>query len=196
MHCFYTNFIENNIGPIISELNDLGHSCVGYYGEMDPKSRLESYTRWKSGDAQIMVATAAFGMGIDHPGIRHVIRYGVPDNLCSWVQEFGRAGRDGEPATATCLYSASDTDHAGAWIKDNLHNFDFCDRILGEYSSAWKFVWANFAGKCRRRVLLEEFQDPATLSESCSECCDVCERKSECDLDITDLTELGTKNFD
>ena len=50
-------------------------------------------------------------------------------------------------------------------------------------------MWANFAGKCRRRVLLEGFQDPATLSESCSECCDVCERKTECDLDITDLTE-------
>ena len=84
----YTNFIEN-IESIVSELNDLGHCCVGYYGEIDPKSRLESYTRWKSGDAQIMFATAAFGMGIDHPGIRSVIRYGVPDNLCSWVQEFG-----------------------------------------------------------------------------------------------------------
>ena len=180
----YTNFIEN-IGPIISELSDLGHTCVGYYGEMDPKSRLESYTRWKSGDAQIIVATAAFGMGIDHPGIRHVIRYGVPDSLCSWVQEFGRAGRDGQAATATCLYSASDTDHAGAWIKDNLYNFSFCDRILGEYSTAWKFVWSNFAGKCRRQVLFEEFQDPARLPDVvCSECCDVCEKKNENEMDL------------
>lgn len=105
--------------------NFQGHSCVGYYGGMDPKSRLESCTRWKSGEAQIMVATATFEMGIDHPGIRHVIHYGVPDSLCFWVQEFGRAGRDGEPATATCLYSASDTDHAGAWIKNNLYNFWF-----------------------------------------------------------------------
>ena len=184
----YTNFIEN-IGPIISELSDLGHTCVGYYGEMDPQARLESYTRWKSGDAQIIVATAAFGMGIDHPGIRHVIRYGVPDSLCSWVQEFGRAGRDGQAATATCLYSASDTDHAGAWIKDNLYNFSFCDRILGEYSTAWKFVWSNFAGKCRRQVLFEEFQDPARLPDVvCSECCDVCEKKNENEI-VNDLKE-------
>ena len=75
----------------------------------------------------------------------------------------------------------------GAWIKDNLHNYDFCDRILGGYSSAWKFVCANFAGKCRRRVLLKEFQHPATLPDNvCSECCDVCEKKRE---DLTDLTE-------
>lgn len=67
-----------------------------------------------------MVATAAFGMGIDHPGIRHVICCGVPDSLYSWVQEFGRTGRDGQPATATCFYSALDIDHAGASIKDNL----------------------------------------------------------------------------
>ena len=185
----YTNFIEN-IGPIISELSDLGHSCMGYYGEMDPKSRLESYTKWKSGNAQIMVATAAFGMGIDHPGIRHVIRYGVPDTLCSWVQEFGRAGRDGQPATATCFYSASDTDHAGAWIKDNLSNFGFCDRILGEYSTAWKFVWSNVARKCRRQVLIEGFQDPAVLSHDInSECCDVCEQKSKNELDLVDVKE-------
>ena len=54
--------------------------------------------------------------------------------------------------------------------------------------TAWKFVWSNFAGKRRRQVLLEEFQDPAKLSDDiCSECCDVYEKKSENELDLTDL---------
>ena len=53
-----------------------------------------------------MVATSAFGMGIDNQDIRHIVRYGVPESLCSWAQELGRGGRDGHPATATILYAA------------------------------------------------------------------------------------------
>ena len=63
-----------------------------------------------------MVATSAFGMGINKPNIRHIIRYGVPENICSWAQELGRAGRDGNPVKATILYSATNIEHGGAWI--------------------------------------------------------------------------------
>ena len=67
-----------------------------------------------------MVATSAFGMGIDKPDIRNIIRYGTPENICSWAQELGQAGRDGLPSRATVFYSMSDTDHAGAWVKGNI----------------------------------------------------------------------------
>ena len=115
----YTDFIDD-VGLIMSELNNIGIDSVAYYGEMDIRSRCESFDKWKSGEVKVMVATSAFGMGINKPDIRHIIRYGVPENICSWAQELGRAGRDGLPARATIFYSSSNTDHAGAWIKGHL----------------------------------------------------------------------------
>ena len=61
--------------------------------------------KWRGGEIKVMVATIAFGMGIDKPDIRNIIRYGVPENICSWAQELSRAGRDGLPAKATVFYS-------------------------------------------------------------------------------------------
>jgi len=109
----YTDFIRH-VGPIMSKLEEHGIDSVAYYGEMDPKSRTESYMRWKSGDVNVMVATTAFGMGINKPNIRHIVRYGVPKSLCSWSQEFGHGGRDSAGATAIILYSMANTDHAMA----------------------------------------------------------------------------------
>ena len=90
----YTDFI-NDVGPIVSALSDLGIDAVGYYGEMDPRERKQSYLKWKTGEVNIMVATKAFGMGVDKSNIRHVIRNGVPESIVSWAQELGRACRKG-----------------------------------------------------------------------------------------------------
>ena len=84
-------------------------------------------------NVQVMVATKAFGLGIDKPNIRHVIRNGVPENISAWVQESGRAGRDGNPATATIFYEEGDIDHAGAWIKDYVRNAPVRDEILMKF---------------------------------------------------------------
>ena len=77
----YRDFI-NSVGPIVSALSELGIESVAYYGEMDTKSRNESYSNWKTGKVSVMVATSAFGMGIDKPDIQHIIRLGVPENIC------------------------------------------------------------------------------------------------------------------
>ena len=76
----YTDFI-NSVGPIMSELSALDVDSVAYYGEMDVKSRSESYHKWKSGEVNVMVATSAFGMGIDKSDIKHIVRLGVPENV-------------------------------------------------------------------------------------------------------------------
>ena len=78
----YTDFI-NSVGPIMSELSALNVDLVAYYGEMDVKSRSESYHKWKNGEVNVMVATSVFGMGIDKSDIKHIIRLGVPENMCS-----------------------------------------------------------------------------------------------------------------
>ena len=115
----YTDFIAD-IGPIVSCLAEVGVEAVGYHGEMDPASRHESYLKWTSGQMQVIVATKAFGLGINKADIRHVIRNGVPESMLSWAQELGRAGRDGYQATATIIYQQSDISHANAWVLNNL----------------------------------------------------------------------------
>ena len=105
----------------------------------------------------VMVATSAFGMGINKPDIRHIIRYGVPENMCSWAQELGRAGRDCLPSRATIFYSMSHTEHAGAWIKGNLRNVPYCSRILEEFSNSWTYVMADFAVSMPETNIAENF---------------------------------------
>ena len=130
----YTDFIDD-VGPIMSELSNRGIDSVAYYGEMDIRSRNESFDQWRNGCVNVLVATSAFGMGINKSNIRHIIRYGVPENICSWAQELGRAGRDGNPAKATIFYSATNIEHGGAWIKGHLNNQEHCTRILMNFQT-------------------------------------------------------------
>ena len=179
----YTDFIAD-IGPIVSALQQVGVEAVGYHGEMDAPSRQESYLKWKSGQVQTIVATKAFGMGIDKPDIRHVIRSGVPESILSWAQELGRAGRDGQQACATILYRRSDISHANAWILNNLSNKERCRCILSNFSESWRFVNANLAGMCRRKLLLEMFGEESTSSTYTEDCCDVCMYEEHIDSDF------------
>ena len=99
-------------------------------GEMDAFEREESYQKWMVEDVQIMVATKAFGLGINKPNIRHVIRNGVLESISCWLQESSRAGRDGLLSTAHIYYEESDIDHAGAWIREHLLSPELRDNIL------------------------------------------------------------------
>ena len=101
---------------------------------MDAPSRQESYAKWKLGQVQTIVATKAFGMGIDKHDIRHVIRNGVPESILSWAEELGRAGRDGSQACAILLYHKTDMAHANPWVLNNLSDQDRCKRILSSFS--------------------------------------------------------------
>ena len=108
---------------------------VGCYGERDTGSKREAQIPWR-GHVQAIVATKAFGMEINKPGIRHIIRHGVPKSLSSWLQELGWAGHDGNPAQAYIFYAERDTDNAWAWIRDHLQNQQAVYNILKIFS--WK----------------------------------------------------------
>lgn len=195
----YTDFISD-VGPKVSALADLGVDTVGYHGELDTPSRHESYMKWKSDDVKMIVATKAFGMGINKPDIRHIVRNGVPENILSWVQEMGRAGRDSEQSSATILYRKGDISHANTWILNNLSNKDRCDRILSGFADSWRYVYGHLAGLCRRRIILDLFGEKDTLATSHGECCDVCQNQShvsnhkdELKVLINALEEVGCK---
>lgn len=89
-------------------LRDAGHPAVLYHGRLRAAERREAQARFMGGEAPLMVATNAFGLGIDKADIRQVIHYQLPAGLDVYYQESGRAGRDGQPADNTLLFVPSD----------------------------------------------------------------------------------------
>lgn len=90
------------------QLNKLGITAQFYHGGLPSEDRQKRLQQWKNGTISTMVATNAFGMGIDHPGVRFVIHLQLPESIESYFQEAGRAGRDGEAAEAVLIYNDYD----------------------------------------------------------------------------------------
>ena len=156
----YTDF-ANHVGPIVMALRDRGVQAIGYYGKMRETEKVDAYRRWKSGEYPVIVATRAFGLGINKANVRFVIRNGLPPSISAWVQEFGRAGRDGKKSEAHIFYSDDDIHHVGFW-SGNLarqHRSSEISDIGDDFSQALSFVYAHLAGQCRRKELLKLFEE-------------------------------------
>jgi len=108
-----------------------GHDALAFHAGMDAEAKKQAHRRFSRGDAVVMCATIAFGMGIDRPDVRWVAHLDLPRSPESWYQEIGRAGRDGLPARALLLYGAGDIALARHRIEDTVGDGADADLAIG-----------------------------------------------------------------
>ena len=167
---------------LAAALKSAGHPSLYYHGGMDPDERRLVETRFQRDDGLIVVATIAFGMGIDKPDIRWVAHADLPKSIEGYYQEIGRAGRDGAPAETLTLYGADDIRFRRSQIDEGLAPLE---RKQADHGRLNALLGLAEAIACRRQVLLRYFGED---SAPCGNC-DLCDRPAE----VFDATEAVRK---
>ncbi|MCB2408635.1 DNA helicase RecQ [Hymenobacter lucidus] len=166
---------------LAQKLKEKGVRANHYHAGMTPNQRASVQEGFLRDDLQVIVATIAFGMGIDKSNVRWVIHYNLPKNIEGYYQEIGRGGRDGAPATAVLFYSFADV----MSLRDMLTKD--ADPRLSQLSLTKLERMQQFAeaASCRRKILLNYFGE--TLEKDCGNC-DIC-RNPPTTFDGTELAQ-------
>jgi ATP-dependent DNA helicase RecQ len=158
---------RKRVEEVAAYLEDRGYRAAAYHAGLPAQTRKEVQETFLRDDLSIVVATVAFGMGIDKPNVRFVVHYDLPRHLEGYYQETGRAGRDGLPSEALLLFGTQDVATARYHLEQG--NNENQKRIESHKLSAM----VGFAESltCRRRVLLGYLGE--SLAEDCGNC-DIC----------------------
>jgi len=173
---------RKNTEDITAFLREAGYKALTYHAGMLDSDRSEVLNRFLSEDGVVVVATIAFGMGIDKPDIRFVYHANLPSSMEAYYQEIGRAGRDGNPAETVLFYTFQDVVRRGNFISQGNGAAEFKIREQKRLEALLAYCEAP---KCRRQVLLSYFGDK---NEPCGNC-DNCINPPEL-IDATDNLKL------
>lgn len=155
------------VDDLTQRLQSAGIKCDAYHAGHDAATREFVQTQFLKDDLQVVVATVAFGMGINKSNVRFVVHHDVPRSVESYYQETGRAGRDGMPAEALLLFDERDAARIKQWISTGTAA-DRYDIEMHKFEAMESFAEAQ---TCRRQVLLNYFSD--YREEQCGNC-DIC----------------------
>jgi ATP-dependent DNA helicase RecQ len=171
------DFVAENPGPgiiyaqsraeterLAEALQSTGRPTRAYHAGLEPAQRQANARAFVSSEDLVMVATIAFGMGIDKPDVRFVAHAGIPKSIEAYYQETGRAGRDGDPATAMLFWGAEDFARARRRIETEIEDA----RKNGERQRLNALAGLVEATGCRRAILLRHFGEHP--SETCGNC--------------------------
>uniref|UniRef100_T1JAJ4 DNA 3'-5' helicase n=1 Tax=Strigamia maritima TaxID=126957 RepID=T1JAJ4_STRMM len=173
-----------------SLLLTLGVECALYHAGLSLIQRKKAHQSFVGDQIQAIVATVAFGMGIDKPDVRQIIHYGAPKDIESYYQEIGRAGRDGMPSVCNVVYTQNDFRTSRYFLKDVK------SEKFRQHKEEMIILMERYVGtaKCRRKMLLEHFEGKSIkILANENDCCDNCSKRKF--LHLPQAVNSSPKNF-